>query len=158
MNDGHCVSADDLELRLEGAIPRRECDPQLENANSSVGLYIFVVDDAATCGHPDRIACGEVARVAIMERTLEDQRHGLEASVGMRPADSTTHFEVETVIHEQDEGIARVKCRGFNDLDGRVAPADAPGAGGAGVSMREIERLDMGSPSMLSMILSWVLL
>jgi len=31
-NDGHCTSADDLDLRLESSIPRRECDPQLENA------------------------------------------------------------------------------------------------------------------------------
>jgi hypothetical protein len=87
------------------------------------------VDDAATCAHPNRIACREVARVAIMERTLEDQRHGLEASVGMRPADSATRFKVEAVIYEQDEGIARVKCRGLNDLDGCVAPADAPRCG-----------------------------
>jgi hypothetical protein len=37
--------------------------------------------------HPNRIACREVTHVAIMERALKDQRHGLEASVGMRPAD-----------------------------------------------------------------------
>ena len=71
------------------------------------------MDDATTCAHPNRIACCEVARVAIVERTLEDQRHGLEASVGMRPADSATRFEVEAIILEQDEGIARVKCRGL---------------------------------------------
>jgi hypothetical protein len=52
--------------------------------------------------------------------------------VGMRPADSATRFEVEAVIHEQDEGIARVKCRGLNDLDGGVAPADAPRCGRRG--------------------------
>jgi hypothetical protein len=92
-------------------------------------VYVFVVDDAATCAHPNRIACREVARVAIVERTLEDQRHGLEASVGMRHADSAARFEVEAVIDEQDKGIARVKCRGFNDLDGGVAPTDAPRCG-----------------------------
>jgi hypothetical protein len=96
----------------------------LENAYSSADLYVFVVDDAATRAHPNRIARREVARVAIMEHALEDERHGLEASVGMRPADSATRFEVEAVIHEQGEGIAPVKCRGLNDLDGGVAPAD----------------------------------
>jgi hypothetical protein len=87
----------------------------LENAYSPAGLYVFVVDDAATGAHPNRIACRKVACVAIVERTLENQRHGLEASVGMRPADSATRFEVEAVIREQDEGIARVKCRGLKD-------------------------------------------
>jgi hypothetical protein len=71
----------------------------LENAYSSAGLYVFVVDDAASCAHPNCIARREVSRVAIMERTLEDQRDGLEASVGMRPANSAARFEVETVIH-----------------------------------------------------------
>jgi hypothetical protein len=104
----------------------------LENPYSTVNLYVFVVDDAATCAHPNRIACHEVAHVAIVERTLEDQRHGLEASVGMRPADPATRFEVEAVIHEQDEGIARLKCSGLNDLDGGVAPTDAPRCGGSG--------------------------
>jgi hypothetical protein len=131
-NDGHCVSADDLELRLESSIPRRECDPQLENAYSSADLYVFIVDDAATRAHPNRIAWREVAHVAIVERTLKDHRHGLEASVGMRPADAATRFEVEAIIYEQDEGIAQVKCRGLNDLDGRVAPADAPRCGKRG--------------------------
>jgi hypothetical protein len=56
------------------------------------------VDDAATCAHPNRIACREAAPVAIVEHTLQDQRHGLEASVGMRPANSATRFEVEAVI------------------------------------------------------------
>jgi hypothetical protein len=101
----------------------------LENAYSSANLYVFVVDDAASCAHPNRIARGEVARVAIMERTLQDQRHGLEASVGMRPANSTTRSEVEAVIHEQDEGIAPLKCCGLNDLDGAVAPTDATRCG-----------------------------
>jgi hypothetical protein len=84
----------------------------LENAYSTANLYVFVVDDAATCAHPDRISWREVAHVAIVERTLEDHRHGLEASVGMRPADPATRSEVEAVIHEQDEGIARLECRG----------------------------------------------
>jgi hypothetical protein len=112
-------------MRIESSIPRRECDPQLENAYSSAGLYVFVMDDAATCAHPNRIACREVAHVAIVERTLEDHRHGLEASVGMRPTDSAARFEVEAVILKQDEGIARVKCRGLNDRDGGVARAEA---------------------------------
>jgi hypothetical protein len=43
----------------------------------------------------------------------------------MRPADSATRFEVEAVIREQDEGIARVKCRGLKDRDGGVAAAEA---------------------------------
>jgi hypothetical protein len=98
----------------------------LENAYSSVNLYVFVVNDAATCAQPNRIACREVARVAIVERALEDQCHGLEASVGMRPTKPTTRFEVEEVIHEQDERIARVKCRGLNYLHSGVAPTDAP--------------------------------
>jgi hypothetical protein len=88
------------------------------------------VDDAATSTHPNRVACREVAHIAIVKRTLEDQRHGLEASVGMGPADSVARFEVEAVIHEQDEGIARAKCRGLNDLDSGVAATDAPRGGG----------------------------
>jgi hypothetical protein len=104
----------------------------LENAYSSAGRYVFVVDDAAASAHPNLIACREVAHVAIVERALEDQRHSLEASVGMRPADSATGFEVEAVIHEQDEGIARVKCPRLNDLDGGVAPTDAPRGGRCG--------------------------
>lgn len=90
------------------------------------------MDDPATCAHPNRIACREVARVAVLQRTLEDQRHGLEAGVGMRPADLATRLEVEAVIHEQHEGIARVKCRGLDDLDGGVASADASRCGRRG--------------------------
>ena len=84
----------------------------ISNCGSRTRPRVFVVDDAATCAHPDRISWREVAHVAIVERTVEDQRYGLEASVGMRPADPATRSEVEAVIHEQDEGIARLECRG----------------------------------------------
>ena len=127
---GRVVLADDLEARRRLAIASGEPDPELEDARPAGGLDRLVVDDAATGGHPDDVASAERALVTVVQGPLQHERDGLEPGVGVRPADGAAERDVEPVVHEQHERIARAQIAGRHHLDGGVPLADEPGRGG----------------------------
>ncbi len=90
---------------------------------------MLVVDDAATGIHPEHVARLERALVAIMDLSVDHERHSLQPRVWMGTADCAAHGDVEPIVHQEDEWIAGHEIVRVEYLDRRVAGSDESGRG-----------------------------
>lgn len=84
------------------------------------------MDDAAPGGHPEHITSPEGSFVSISQRTFDDERNSLKATMWMRAPGWPTRFEIDPVIHQQNEGIALLEVVRFDDGNGGVSLTNEP--------------------------------
>ena len=98
--------------------------PQLKQAHLASCRDVLAVDDPAAGRHPLHLSrLDHAAFIAIVDRSVEDERHGFEAGVRMRAAHRAV-ADVEMIIGEHDERIVENEVLGRHDLRRKVAGTD----------------------------------
>jgi hypothetical protein len=103
---------------------RRQRRPQLQNAQLPEGFQVLVVDDAATCGHPQDVSGSQQTFVTVACFALDRERHDFETSMRMRATGTLSRWKIDAIVRKHDEGIVLGKLPRVDHVNRRVTLAD----------------------------------